>query len=184
MRAGHLGSRCGRTWPPASLSSVVSRHLHMPKTKSVLGVLALILAVFLAWVAFLPRHGPPVVSIKLLGSTNDSSGTRLPRFAVTNLSAFTILVYLPTIQIEAPTEPRGFTNYFQGNTNQWRQFHSKLGRGMSGNLTIPPPPIQSPWRLSFYAYSDLGAAQVIKRFVTGRRYMPFEIQGDWIEGEK
>jgi hypothetical protein len=156
----------------------------MPKIKIVLSALALIFVAFLAWVAFLPRSALPNVSIKLLGYTNDSSGTPLAMFAVTNLSPFTIFVYRPTIAIKAPTEPGGFTYYFQGDTNQWPQFHSELGGGMSGNLAIPPPVIQSPWRLSFLAYSDLGAAQIIKRFVTGRRYMPFEIQSDWIESEK
>jgi hypothetical protein len=104
--------------------------------------------------------------------------------AVTNLSTFSIFVFRPTIAIKAPTEPRGFTNYFQGGTNQWARFYSKLGGGKSGSFTIPPPTIQSPWRLSFLADSDLGAAQAIKRLVTGRRYMPFEIQSDWIESEK
>jgi len=156
----------------------------MPKIKIILSVFALILVAFMAWVAFLPRSGRPDVSIKLLGYTNDSSGTPLAVVAVTNLSTFSILVYRPTIAIKAPTEPRGFTYYFQGGTNQWGRFQSELGGGMSGNFTIPPPRIQSPWRLSFLAYSDLGAAQVIKRLVTGRRYMPFEIQGDWIESEK
>jgi hypothetical protein len=158
--------------------------MRMCKIKIVLSVLVLIVAAFLAWVAFLPRSERPNVSIKLLGYTNDSSGTRLAMVAVTNLSPFTILVYRPTIAIKAPTAPRGFTYYFEGGTNQWRRFHSQLGGGMSGNFTIPSPTIQSPWRLSFLAYSDLGAAQVIKRFVTGRRYMPYEIQGDWIESEK
>jgi hypothetical protein len=158
--------------------------MRTPRIKVVLSILALILVACLAWVAFLPRPGRPNVSIKLLGYTNDSSGTRLAMVAVTNLSTFTIFVYRPTVAIKAPTEPSGFTNYFQGGTNQWGRFHSELGGGMSGNFTIPTPTIQSPWRLSFLAYSDLGAAQVIKRLVTGRRHMPFEIQGDWVESEK
>jgi hypothetical protein len=158
--------------------------MRMSKINIVLSALGLILVAFLAGVAFVPRHGCPNVSIKLLGYTNNSAGSRLAMITVTNLNVFKIYVYHPTIEIEAPTEPRGFTNYFQGGTNQWRQFHSELNSGMSGNLTIQPPPIQSPWRLSFYAYSDLGAAQVIKRFVTGRRYMPFQIQSDWIKAEK
>ena len=155
--------------------------MRMSKIKIVLSVLALILVAFLAYVIFLPRPGFPNVSIKVLGYTNDSSGTTRAMVAVTNLSAFTIFVYFPIIQIKAPT---GSSNYFQGGTNQWGQFHSKLSAGMSGNFTIPRPTIQSPWRLSFYAYSDLGAAQVIKRFVTHRRYKPFQIHGDWIEIEK
>src|SRR3989442_1157264 len=159
--------------------------MHMPKIKSVLKIVALILVASLAWVAFMPRHGRPNVSVKLFGYTNDSSGAQLAMIAVTNLSPFTVLVYLPTIQIQAPAEPGGFTNYFEGNTNQWRRFHAKLGSGESSNFTIlpPPPTYQSPWRLSFYAYTDFGAAQVVKRIVAGRR-MPFQIEGDWIEREK
>ena len=116
--------------------------MRMPKIKIALSVLALILVAFLTWVAFLPRPGRPNVSIKLLGYTNDSSGTPRAMIAVTNLSSFTNFVYLPTIAIKGPTEPDGFTNYFQGGTNLWREFHSKLGAGRSGNFTIPPPTIQ------------------------------------------
>jgi len=155
-----------------------------PKLKIGLRILALSLVAVLAWVAFLPRHGRPNVSIKLLGYTNDLAGARLAMMSVTNLSAFSILVYLPTIQIRAPTEPSGFTNYLQGNTNQWRQFHSELGSGNSGNFTIPAPTIRAPWRLSFYVYSDLGTAQIFKRLLRGRRDMPFEMAGDWIDNEK
>ena len=158
----------------------------MPKPKLKIGprILALSLGAMLAWVILLPRHGRPDLSIRLLGYTNDLAGARLAMMSVTNLSAFTILVYLPTIQIMAPTEPRGFTNYLQGNTNQWRQFHAELGSGRSGNFTIPTPAIHAPWRLSFYVYTDLGTAQVLKRLLHGRRAMPFEMEGDWIDNEK
>lgn len=158
--------------------------MHITKTRTVVGILALILAGMLAWVAFQRPPGNPKVSIKLLGYTNDASGTQLAMIAVTNLSTFKILVYLPTIQILAPTAPRGFSNYFQGNTNQWQRFHSTLDGGASGSFTIPSPTNLSPWRLSFYVYNDLGVAQVIKRVVTGRRRHPFEIESDWIESEK
>jgi len=142
------------------------------------------LMIGLAWVVFQPSPASPNVSIKLLGYTNDSSGTPLAMITVTNLNAFTIRVYRPTISIKAPTEPGGYTNYFQGGTNQWRQFHSDLSRGMSGNFTIPRPATESPWRLSLLAYNDFTPDQVIKRFLTRRRYMPSEIHGDWIKGDK
>jgi len=160
---------------------------HMPKIRIALRVLGLALVVFLACVAFLPHHGRPDVSVNLLGYTNDSSGERLARIAVTNLSDFPIMIYLPTIQIQSPAEPNGFTNYFQGNTNQWHRFHSKIGGSKSGNFTIPPPPptYQSPWRLSFLVYTDVDfeAARIVRRLVEGRR-MPFSIEGDWFEAEK
>lgn len=156
--------------------------MRTPRIK--IGVLALIIVAFLAWVVFLPPPAGPDVSIKLLGYTNDSSGTPLAMIAVTNLNAYKILVYRPTIQIKAPIEPGGAINYFQGGTNQWRRFRSELSSGMSGNFTIPRPTIQSPWRLSFFVYRDLDPFQVMIRFVTGRRHMPLEIHGDWIESVK
>ena len=158
--------------------------MRMPKIKFVLSVLPLIFVAFLAWVVFLAPPASPNVSIKLLGYTNDSSGTPLAMIALTNLSAFKIKVYRPTISVKAPTEPEGYTNYFQGGTNQWGQFHSDLSGGMSGDFTIPRPTTQSPWRLSFLAYCHFSAAQVVKGFLTGHRYRTFEIHGDWIESDK
>jgi hypothetical protein len=161
--------------------------MRTPRTKIVIGVLILVLVAFLAWVSFQSRparRAIPNVSIRLLGYTNDSSGTQLAIIAVTNLNAYKIFVYRPTIQIKAPTEPGGVSNYFQGGTNQWRQFNSLLSGGMSGTFTIPRPTNQSPWRLSFFVYNDFGTVQVVIRRVTGRRYLPFEIYGDWIDNEK
>jgi hypothetical protein len=155
--------------------------MRTPRIKIVIGVLALILVAFLAWAIFpsRPARRPiPNLSIRLLGYTNDSSGTQLAIISVTNLNAYKIYVYHSTIQIEAPAEPGGFTNYFQGG------FNSVLSGGVSGTFTIPRPTNQSPWRLSFWVYNDLGTVQVVMRMVTGRRYMPFEIYGDWIENEK
>jgi hypothetical protein len=157
---------------------------HLPRIRTVLGILALIAIAFLAWIALLPRHRRPTVSINLLGYTNDSSGTRLAMIGVTNLSPFKIYVYLPTIEISAPTAPGGLAFYHEGNTNQWQRFHSELGEGMAEHFTIPSPTIQSPWRISFYVYTDLGTVQVIKRFMSGGRYMPFAIESDWIASEK
>jgi hypothetical protein len=155
------------------------------RIKIVVGVLALLAVALLAWVIFLPHPARlPNVSIKLLGYTNDSSGTQLAIITVTNLNSYRILVYRPTIEIKAPTEPRGFTYYFQGGTNQWWQFRSVLDEGMSGSFRIPRPTNQSPWRLSFFVYNDLGPVQVLMRSVTHRRYHPFEIYGDWIENDK
>jgi hypothetical protein len=151
------------------------------KIRVALAVLPLAAVVFLAWVVFLERPPSPNVSIKLLGYTNDYSGTPFAIITVTNLSPFTIRVYRPTISIKAPTEPGGYTNYFQGGTNQWQRFRSDLNRGMSGSFIIPRPTSQSPWRLSFLVYSDFSTAQIIRRFVTGRRYLPSETHGDWIE---
>jgi hypothetical protein len=158
--------------------------MRIPRKATLLLLLALIIVGFYVWVAVQPRPTRPDVSVSLLGYTTDNSGVRLAIIAVTNLSSFPALVYLPTIQIKAPNAPQGFTNYFEGNTNQWRRFHSMLAAGEGGSFTIPPPAITlSSWRLSFYAYSDFGVAQVLRRFVHGRQ-MPFEVTSDWFEGDK
>jgi hypothetical protein len=154
--------------------------MHAPR-KTTLLLLALIIVGFFVWGAAQPRPTRPDVSVSLLDYTNDSSGARLAIIAVTNQSSLPALVYLPTIQIKAPDAPRGFTNYFEGNTNQWSRFHAMLARGEGGSFMIPPPAITgSSWRLSFYAYSDFGLAQTLRRFVHGRQ-MPFEVTNAWIE---
>jgi hypothetical protein len=158
--------------------------MRMSRTGTVLLILALVVVAFLAWAAFQPPPGRPNVSVTLLGYTNDTAGARLARFRVTNMSASTIRVYRPCIEIPAPKEPRGFTYYFQGNTNQWDRFHSMLTKGESRSFTIPPPVLQSSWRLSFLVYNDYGALQVVKSFLGGGRHMPSEIEGDWIGSEK
>ena len=157
--------------------------MRTPRKATLLLLLALIVVGFFVWIASQPRPPHPDVSVSLLGYTNDSSGARLAIIGVTNLSSFQVFVYAPTIQVRAPDTPQGFTNYFGGNTNQWSRFHSMLADGEGRSFTIPPPAIsRSPWRLSFYAYSDFGVAQVLRRFVRGGRQMPFEVTSDWFEG--
>jgi len=100
-------------------------------------------------------------------------------------SEFTSRFCLPS---DDPNKSAGciprFYELFWGNTNQWSRFHSMLAGGEVGSFTIPPPTIStSPWRLSFYAYSDFGVAQIVRRFVHGRR-MPFEVASAWLEGGK
>src|ERR1043165_10172406 len=104
----------------------------MRKLKIVLGIFALVLFAGLVGLSYVPRRGKPDVAIALLGYTNDSSGTRMARIGVTNLSDFKVRVYLPIIQVQSPADRLGFTNYFDGNTNQWRRFHEMLGKGESG----------------------------------------------------
>lgn len=147
-------------------------------------MLVLVFVGFFLWLAVQPRPTRPDISISLLGYTNDTPGARLAIIGVTNRSSFPVFVYQPTIQIIAPDAPRGFTNYFEGNTNQWRQFHSMLDGNEGGSFTIPQPTTTlSPWRLSFYAYSDFGVVQTLRRFVHGRQ-MPFEVTNDWFESDK
>src|SRR2546421_11212238 len=113
--------------------------MRIPRKTTLLLLLALIVVGFYVWVGVQPRPTRPDVSVSFLGYTNDNSGVRLAIIAVTNLSSFPARVYLPTTQIKVPDAPRGFTNYFEGNTNQWRRFHSMLAAGEGGSFTIPPP---------------------------------------------
>ena len=179
-----------------------------PSTNTISKILILIVIVIVglftlgAWVAFLPQPGRPNISITFLGYTNDATGTRLAKIAVTNMNASIIFVYEPHIELQAPTDPRGYEDYFSGVNCSW---HSTLDRGASGSFTIPPPTNQSPWRLSFYVYPDRGrsAKNTIKGVVSisclsvglwplfarflpldGAFRMPYNIEGDWIKNEK
>lgn len=156
-----------------------------------------------ACVAFHPFPGRPKVSIKFLGYTNDTTGIRLARFAITNLNNSTIFAYAPNLEIQSLTEPGGIAHYFPG-YNQWQRLHSRLDEGASTNFTIIPPTNQSSWRLRFLVYPDVGVTHgVIKGTVSiscmsiglwprywrflpcdGAAMMPYNIEGDWIKNEK
>jgi hypothetical protein len=155
-----------------------------------------------AWVAFQPVPGRPHISVTVLGYTSDATGARLAKIAVTNLNDSTIFVYAPRIEIQAPTDPRGYEDYSSGVNFSW---NSLLDKGASGSFTIPPPTNQSPWRLSFYVYPDRGRStrNTLKHVVSisclsvgvwplfskflplgGAFRMPYSIEGDWIKNEK
>ena len=152
------------------------------KTRIVLRIFGILFVTFLAWVTwanfqlkFQPRERPNI-SFKLLGYTNDTDGTRLAMFTITNLSVSKIFVYLP-IGIADPESAIPF--------NKYMQWHSTLRSGASARFAIPPPTNQSQWRGAVYVYNDLGASQVLQRLMTGSaRYMPWEIQSDWIDSDK
>ena len=144
------------------------------------------------WIAFRPPPGRPNVSIAFLGYTNDATGARLAKIAVTNLNASTIFVYEPNIELQAPTDPSGFDSYFSGVNCSW---HSMLDGGASGSFTIPPPTNRSPWRLRLLVYPDFGADRIaITRIVSISclsiglmpRYvrLPYDIEGDWIKSDQ
>jgi hypothetical protein len=157
-----------------------------------------------AWVAFLPPPGRPNISIAFHGYTNDVAGARLAKLAITNLNHSTIFAYNPSIEIQSPTDPREYTNYWPG-YNQWQRLHSKLDEGASINFTIIPPTNASPWRLLFYVYPDRGGGvkNTIKGVVSisclsvgvwplfarflpldGAFRMPYNFESDWINNEK
>jgi len=152
-----------------------------------------------AWVAFLPQPQRPNISIAFLGYTNDASGARLAKIAVTNLNPTTIFVYQPHLEIQAPADPRNYEDYFSGVNCSW---NATLASGASGSFTIPPPTNQLPWRLSFYVYPDRGQSvkNSVKRLVgfsclsvglwpmfanilplDGAFRHPYDMSGEWIK---
>ena len=178
-----------------------------PGTRATSRILALIVMVIVgvftlgAWVAFTPVPGRPEVSISLLGYTNDATGAPLAKIAVTNPSATTIFVYQPRIEIQAPTDSRGYVDYFSGVNSSWQ---SLLDSGTAGSFTIPPPTNQSPWRLSLYVYPDrgrnvknsikgvvaiscmsVGVWPLFAKFLPldGAFRHPYPIEGDWIKDQ-
>jgi hypothetical protein len=156
--------------------------MHVPKTRTLLRIPAVIVVAFLAWLAcqaFQPPPGRPSISVKLLGYTNGNFGTRLAMISVTNLSAFPIYVYQPRIELSELTRGVYPQSIYVG------QWHSTLRGGASGSFTIPPPTNQPTWKLSFLVCNDVGAAQMIQRIIFGaRRQMPSRVEGDWMEIEK
>jgi hypothetical protein len=127
--------------------------------------IVVVIGAAIAWFVFStpPRHGSrsPDGTVTFLGYTNDASCARLARFGVTNLSAFAV-ARAPKYVICARasggvwTPQSGFL---------FPEFPSKkkLGAGGSEAIAIPPPPNQSPWRVSFYLSNDAGHAWVVKR---------------------
>ena len=149
----------------------------MRKTKIAILITLIILACF-ATFALLPGPARPNLSIKLVGSTNEVAGVRTELISVTNLGTAKIFTYAPCIEVRAPKEPGGIACY--GKTAHWG---SILGGGASGIFAIPVPTNDTPWRVTLLVYNDLGAAQSLRRVFKGRR-MPFDVQSDWIQGDK
>lgn len=189
---------------PGTKSLVMTKHGGDATSKILTLIVFIIVVMFTlsAWVAFLPPPGRPDISINTLNYTNDASGSRLAKIAVTNLNSTTIFIYAPRIEIKAPTEPRGYEDYFLGANRSW---HALLGSGASENFTIPTPTNQLPWRLSFYVYPDRGKSvkntmkhvvsiscmsvgvwPLFARFlpINGAFMMPYDIEGDWINNEE
>ncbi len=164
--------------------------MQMLKTRMMLRILGFILiallAALLTFVATQPsleplsRHN---VSLALLGYTtnDDSAGTRLAVFAVTNLSTSIILVRQPMI--------KGLV-YDRSNWPTWR---AMLDSGASATFTVPVPTNLSPWSLGLFADNDVGTARAIVRTVRRlpftalghvARRLPYAIDSDWIENKK
>ena len=171
--------------------------MNIPKTRIILRILGLIIVALLIWVKSQPtlkplnRHN---VSTTLLGYTNDGSGTRLARIAITNLSALVVYVYHPVIETPAATEWVGVEVYPPGQEyyhSDYFRWHAMLDSGASASFTVPVLTNQPSWRLGLYADADVGTARAIVRTVEAfpsfrhaARRMPYDIESDWIEIKK
>jgi hypothetical protein len=163
-------------------------------TLTILTRIAIILTAlftYFMWVAFQPPAGRPNVSITFLGYTNDTTGTKLARIAVTNLNTSAVFAYAPLVETPSLTTSADSTYYHSGGDSRW---HAMLGSGASDTFTILTPTNESPWRLQLYVYPDRGAVRVFIKDVVGiccmsigimPRFMrmPYEIKGDWIKSE-
>jgi hypothetical protein len=137
-----------------------------PGTKLIL-FLAAVVILGLAMASFVfsspARHhsGSLAGSVRFLGYTNDASGARLARFGVTNSSAFAV-ARAPKCLICAPASGGVWTPHSAIVLPAFPR-NKELGAGRSEVIAIPPPPNQSPWRVSFYLSNDAGPGWVVKR---------------------
>ena len=150
-----------------------------------------------------PRR--PNVSITFLGYANDSTNSRLAKFAVSNLSSSAVTQLAPFLVVERPaglTSVPGGSFGFQIRTptgwtapsNGFLPGNAVLGAGASEVLGFAPPTNEPLWRIHFRVHPDVGATAVIKRKVAyalwgiGLRptynMMPSGFDSDWIEGER
>jgi hypothetical protein len=128
----------------------------------VLSIGAALISLLIACVAFSappeppPSKGNPFGSVAFLGYTNDASGTRLARFAVTNLNASAVTRSHKCL-IWAAQSGTLFTPQWRPQSAFLFPESRVLGAGASEIVTVPPPTNPSPWRISLYlerVYND------------------------------
>jgi hypothetical protein len=142
--------------------------MRKPATKAVcLAVILLLFAAGLTWFALLhPFHSPtrstttPDASVTFLGYTNDTSGTLLARFSITNLSDFAV-GRSPKCLFCVATAGSGWTPHSGALLPNGRL----LGVGASEIVAIKPPTTQLPWKASFYVSNDVGPGWAGKRLI-------------------
>ena len=186
--AGFLGSR--GALPGTGPLAVAARHGNtMPFILASAVVVIGAGFTFIAWVAIQPPPGRPNVSITFLGYTNDPTGARLARIAITNLDNSAVYAYRPLVEIPATASPTGLAYYPPAGDTHW---HLIVGGKASGTLTVPTPTNQPRWKLTFLAYPDFGTARIaVERVVSLSclsvglvpRYLrlPHELEGDWVK---
>jgi hypothetical protein len=132
-----------------------------------LTVAVVIFGALVTWVGFQPPRQPPATSldgsVTFLGYTNDGSGTRLTKFAVTNLSPFAV-ARSPKCLICIAGPGAGWVPHSAFLLPEFPR-SKVLGAGKWEIVTVPPPTNQSPWRISLYLSNDARLAWRIKRLV-------------------
>jgi len=119
-----------------------------------LGLIAIVIAILLAWTIFTPGSPRskatafPLVSVNFVGYTNDSSGRRLAKFAVNNLSERKIL-----------RSPHCVISVLEGTDVKWlahRWFTNNqiIRPGDSEILQVSVPTNEPSWRISLLVYND------------------------------
>jgi hypothetical protein len=151
------------------------------KIAVVLAILVLVVVVGFGWLIWMAqqqaRH--PNVSIAFVGYTNDSSGVRFGRFAISNHDAAAVERISPIMEIQTTGTGYG----------------TSLGSGVIGGRESETLVVRSPtnesWRLALRLYPDIGTVRTIKRLAVEAsclvrlrpRYqtMPFSTRSEWID---
>ena len=108
----------------------------------------------------------PNASVNFLGYTNDASGARLARFAVTNLSDIAV-ARSPKCLVCVAAPVGGWMPH----SGVLLAAGSVLGVGASEIITIKPPTTLSPWRVSLYVSDEVGLAWAGKRFINAALHL-------------
>jgi len=161
----------------------------MRELKATLKIVVLItalLGVLMMWIASRPPAGRPNVSVTFVGYTNDTGGSRLAMFAISNLSASAVF-RAPGYDIQTPKGRMAQSGRFLPKGTQ-------LNAGMSEVVVLPPPTNQSPWKVGVVVYPDIGLARTIKWGVTRAlmrvglptqyRIKRYAIDSDEVESQK
>jgi hypothetical protein len=190
---------CMRGRLPVELGCIVG--------KAALILLALSVAAICTFVAVVAFQSPrcPNVSLAFLGYTNDSTGSRLARFLVTNHDNSGISQWTAFLVIKTPagleSVPGGSFGFkvqapagWMPQSKSFLPGNRVLGPGASEVVGFLPPTNQPLWRIHLRVHPDVGAILDIKgkvahamwRIGLRPRYqeMLYGIDSNWIEGER
>jgi hypothetical protein len=160
-------------------------------TKQTLIILGLILVALLGLVTravLLPPAAPPNVTVRFAGYTNDTTGTRLAVFTVSNTSPSPVR-RLSNYRIQIPTATR-WTNL---SARLLSGGGSVLQAGSSETVTVPAATNQS-WRVSLSVSPEVGSMADMRAAMMGSiaeaarlaglparyRNMSYGVPSDWI----